>query len=592
MKKKLLTVISLVLAFSLVLSACGGGDKKEPEAAKPADTTTTPKVEEKKEEPKQEEPPADTGLVTEGLIKALDPSMNPPIAADRKDMVIIGSDDPSGIFSPVFAESAYDARVTEVIFTAMLTVKKDGTYEPDLAEGYTVSDDNKVLTFKLKDGLKFSDGSPLTAEDVAFTISLYYDKDYDGPSDMMQHAPLVGAQDYKDGKATSISGIKVIDPKTIEFTLTDVRVLSVSALGGTGVMPKSVYGKDYKQGSLGNIRDLFQNPVGAGPFKFKEYKPGQEVRLEANENFYGAIPTYKDLIFKTVTQETEMQNIQTGEADYIDGTVSQDAMEEIASYGFADAWLNPTNGYGYIAFNMKDPKFTDKKVRQALTYGLDRKQIVDAVYQGYADVINVPQSKVSWSYTNEVNAYEFDIEKAKTMLDEAGWKVGADGIREKDGVKFEIKFTASTPNVVNEAIIPVAEKNYKELGIKFIADQMDFNALLDKFDKGNYEMVFLASGLTPDPQSGEGTFRTAGAQNKNHYSNPQVDELWTQAGSTLDTEERKGYFKQIYQLINEDAPMIFMYQRRNLDIINTRLQGFDISPYKAYNFSLNTITIQ
>ncbi|MGZ9584806.1 ABC transporter substrate-binding protein [Paenibacillus marinisediminis] len=588
MKKKLLMVLSLVLAFSLVLSACGGGETADP--GKTPDTTSAPKTDDTKKEDTKKEEEKKPELVTEGLIPAADKSLNPAPAASRTDTAIFGITDPSGVFNPLWAESSYDVYIVNTIFGGLIKVKADGTYEPDMAD-YTVSDDSKVITFKLKDGVKFSDGSPVTAEDIAFTTTLMYDPDYDGPSDVMQYAPLVGAKEYKEGNAESISGIKVIDEKTIEFTLAEVKVLALSTLGD-GPIPKSVYGKDYKKGNLDTVRNLFQKPVGAGPYKLVEYLPGQEVRLTANEHYYKGVPPIKNVIFKTTTDETKLQLLQTGETDLTDGTVSQDQLDEIAAFGFADTWLNPTNGYGYVAFNNKDPKFTDKKVRQALTIGLNRQEIVDAVYQGYADVINIPQSKVSWSYTNEVNQYEFDTEKAKAMLDEAGWKVGADGIREKDGVKFNIKFTASTPNAVNEALIPVATKNYKDLGINFVADQMDFNALLDKFNKGDYEMVFLAAQMTPDPQSGEGTFRTGGAQNKNNYSNPQVDELWTKAGSTLNMDERKEYFKQIYQLINEDAPMIFMYQRRDLFAINARLQGFDISPYKNFVKSVDTIKIQ
>lgn len=580
MKKRLLMVLSLVLALTLVLAACGSkpdaeGDKSTTEQGQTATEGTT----------------NEDGLVTEGVIAAEDPSLNPEAALARKDTMIIGTTDPSGIFNPLFAESAYDSYITESIFASLLRPQKDGSYEPWLAD-MSVSDDNKTFTFAIKDGAKFSDGQPVTAEDVAFTITMLYDKDYDGPSDVMQHAPLVGAQEYKDGTATSIAGIKVVDEKTIEFTTTDVKVLATSVFGTTGIMPKHVYGDAYKQGNLGGIRDLFTKPVGAGPYALTEYHPGQEVRLVANENYIEGTPAIKNMIFKTTTEETAMQLVQTGETDFQDGTVSKDQVEEIQALGFADQVLNPTNGYGYIAFNNNDPKYADPKVRQALTYGLNRQEIIDIVFQGYANTVNIPQSKVSWAYTDEVNGYEYDPEKAKQLLDEAGWVVGADGIREKDGVKFKINFSASSPNSVNEALIPVAQKNYKDLGIEFVADQMDFNTILDKYNKGNYEMLFLASSLTPDPQDSEGTFRTGGSQNKTGYSNPKIDELYQKAGSTLDQEERKGYFKEIYQTINEDLPMMFVYQRRDLWVVNSRIEGFDISPLRHYSFELGKLSIK
>ena len=337
----------MVLALTLVLAACGSkpeaeGDKPAAEQGQTATEGTT----------------NEEGLVTEGVIAAADPSLNPEAALARTDTMIIGTTDPSGIFNPLFAESAYDMYITESIFASLLRPQKDGSYESWLAD-MSVSDDNKTFTFVIKDGAKFSDGTPVTAEDVAFTITMLYDKDYDGPTDVMQYAPLVGAQEYKDGTATSIAGIKVVDEKTVEFTTTDVKVLATSVFGTTGIMPKHIFGDAYKQGNLGGIRDAFTKPVGAGPYVLTEYHAGQEVRLVANENYIDGTPAIKNMIFKTTTEETAMQLVQTGETDFQDGTVSKDQVEEIESFGFADQVLNPTNGYGYIAFNNNDPKYAD-----------------------------------------------------------------------------------------------------------------------------------------------------------------------------------------------------------------------------------------
>ncbi|MCR8845954.1 ABC transporter substrate-binding protein [Paenibacillus sp. SC116] len=580
MKKKLLILLSAVMAFSLILSACGGGD-----AAKPADPGT------KVETPAEGEKPAEGELVTEGLIKATDPSKAPATAAARKDTVILGVPAPSGVFHPAFQESSYDVWVNDLLFTTLLEIQKDGSYAPHLGD-YKVSDDNKTITFTLKDA-KFSDGKPVTADDVVFTLTLLYDKSYDGPSDAFAYAPVVGAKDYKEGKAQSISGLKAVDPKTVEITLETPSVLSLDVFGGTGILPKHVYESAYKPGDLSKMKDTFLNPVGSGPYTLEKFVPKQEVVFKANPNYFLGAPKVPNLIYKATTEETNMQLVQTGETDgdtFISATL--DNVQAIQEFGFADLMLNPTNGYGFIGLNHKDEKFSDKRVRQALVYGLNRQDVVDGVYQGLADVINIPQSKVSWAYTDEVNKYEYDIEKAKALLDEAGWKVGADGIREKDGKKFTITFTASTPNTVNEVLIPIAKENYAQLGIEFIPDQMDFNALLDKVEKGNFEMVFLASALTPNPQIAQGTFRTGGNQNKYFFSNARVDELFKQANSEFDLEKRKAYYKEIYQITNEEVAQIFLYQRRDTLTTNSRIQGFDTSPYKDFTADAAAIQIQ
>ncbi|EPY06130.1 ABC-type dipeptide/oligopeptide/nickel transport system, periplasmic component [Paenibacillus alvei TS-15] len=576
MKKSLSTMICLLLSLTLILSACGGGSSSEGSDKSSGQTT---------EQPAEE-------LVTDGLIKASDASLSPELAKNRKDTMIIGITAPSGIFNPLYGETAYDNFINTTIFTSMIEVNKDGTYKEGIVEKWEISPDNLVYTFTLRDGLKFSDNTPLTADDVAFSLTVLHDKSYDGPSDIIKDAHIKGGKEYKEGKATSIEGIKVLDPRTIQVTTTEVNALAFSSIGSVGVLPKAIYGKDYKQGNLGYMRDLFTIPVGNGPYKLEKFTPGQEAVLVANELFYQGKPKIEKLIYKFTTPETNVQLMQAGETDMDFIDVNKDTIEQLKEFGFVDVNLFPANSYGYIAFNHKHDQFKDKRVRQALTYGLNRKEIVDAVYQGYADVLNVPQSKVSWAYTDDVNKYDFDMEKAKQLLDEAGWKVGGDGIREKDGKKFKITFTATTPNPVNDAIIPLAQASYKELGIEFVAEQMDFNAAVDKRKKGDFDMMFLAWGLTPDPQSGENVFKSGGSQNDVGYSNPKVDELFTKAGAMVDTEKRKEVFKELYKELNEDLPYIFLYQRRDMWANNARLQGFDMSPYRNFTYSLPQLQIQ
>lgn len=579
MKKKFSIIMCLFLSLTLVLSACGGSDSGNSDSAGQANQESSNNG-------------TDGELASDGLIPATDKSKSPATATDREDTIIIGILAPSGIFNPIFSESLYDAFVTQSLFSGLLQINKDGTYSTNLAEDYSISEDKLTYTFKLKDGLKFSDGSPLTAEDVAFTLTLLHDKSYDGPSDIIKDAAIKGGQEYKDGKAASVEGIKVVDPNTIEVTTLEPRALALSAIGSSGILSKAYYGKDYKQGNLSYMKDLFTKPLGNGPYKLDKFVPGQEAVLSANENFHLGAPKIPHLIYKFTTDETNVQLLQTGATDMDMVAVSKDQVEQLQELGFLDINLFRTNGYGYIAFNHNKEMFKDKRVRQALAYGLDREQIVDAVYQGYADVINIPQSKDSWSYTDEVTKYDYNLEKAKQLLDEAGWTVGADGIREKDGQKFKVTFTASSPNPVNDAIIPVAQANWKELGIELTAEQMDFNAVVEKRKKGDFDMMFLAWSLDPDPQSGENVFKTGGSQNDIGYSNPLLDELFKKAGSEVDVEQRKPIFKEIYQELNEDLPYIFMYQRRDMWATNARIQGFDMSPYRKFMADLNTIQIQ
>jgi len=498
--------------------------------------------------------------------------------------------DPKGVFSPLFMETAYDYYVNYSVFDSFIEVKADGSYVNSLAEKVDVSEDGLKYTYHLKPGVTFTDGTPMTVKDYAFTMKLFFDKSYDGESSPLSWN-IVGGQEYHDGTATDISGIKVIDDHTVEVSVTEFSALTKVELGNVYILSEAYYGKDYKQGNLESVKAFNSKPLGSGQYKITSYKAGQEIVMEANENYFRGTPKIKNVIFKTTSDTTNMAMIQAGETDMDNIAVSEDNVEALKELGFLDINILPNNGYGYIQFNHNNVKFKDQKVRQALTYGLNRKDIVEAIYGPYAEVINIPESKVSWAYTDEnIEHYDFDTEKAKALLDEAGWVVGADGIREKDGVKFKINFSATAGNPVVDALVPIMTTNYKDLGIDIVAETLEFNAIMDKKTNGDFDMFFAAWGLTPDPDNT--VYITKGAQNDTGYSNAKVDELMAAGKKELDVEKRKVIYKEMYQELNKDVPLIWMYQRTNMTAVNARAQGFDISPYKDFPFSLYQVQLQ
>lgn len=582
MTKKKNVAIVLLLSLTMVLSACGG-DNKEAAPAEPTNSTNAV-------EPATETPTAPAEDQTTGVIKATDTSLIPELAKNRKDTLIVGMTDPKGVFSPLFMETAYDYYVNYALFDSFITVKADGSYENSLAEKVDVSEDGLKYTYHLKPGVTYTDGSPMKASDYLFTMKLFLDKSYDGESDPLSYH-IVGAQEYYDGKSADISGIKVIDDLTVEVTLTEYSALSPVELGAQYILPESYYGKGYKQGDLSTVKELNSKPLGSGQYKITSYKAGQEIVMESNANYFKGTPKIKNVIFKTTSDSTKMAMLESGETDMDDVSVSEDNVEALKALGFLDINILPNNGYGYIGFNHNLPKFQDPKVRQALTYGLNREEIVKGIYGPYADVINIPESKVSWAFTDEnIEKYDFDTEKAKALLDEAGWVVGADGVREKDGEKFKINFSATADNPVVEALLPIMTTNYKDLGIEIVAETLDFNAIMDKKTAGDYDMYFAAWGLTPDPDNT--VYITKGAQNDMGYSNAKVDELMAKGKKEMDLEKRKTIYKEMYQEMNKDIPVIFMYQRTNMTSVDARAQGFDLSPYKDFPFSLYQVELQ
>lgn len=568
MKQKMSAVAALLVAGALVMSGCSdqGASSDNVQSFK------------------------DTGKdSSNGLIPATDKTKIPAAAKNRKDTFIAGISQPEGVFNPYFYHNGWDGNVTAVMFDPLVDVDKSGKPIPKLAESWKISDDNLTYTFKLRPNLKFSDGSPLTAEDVAFTLTILHDKSYDGETDISV-AHIKGGDAYKAGKASSIEGIKVIDPQTIQITTEKVNATSLLLLGGP-VLSKAYYGKGYKQGHLEYIRDTFAKPMGAGPYKFDEFLPGQEIRFTANENYYAGEPQIKHFIYKITTSDTNFQLFQTGETDYDGFTANADNLDQLKSLGFADINLYTANTYGFIDINHKKPYFKDKRVVQAMFYGLDRKKIVDTFYQGYGEVANEPQSPVSWAYTDKVNHYDYNIDTAKKLLDEAGWKVGADGIREKDGMKFKIDYLGTKSSKINDVLIPIAKENFKDLGIEFDAELMDFNALLAKRKKGDYDMASLSSGLNADPDASE-EFSTNGLGNDNGYSDPKVDELLAEGLSTLDIEKRKPIYEELYKELNDNPDYIYLYYRKVLSAHNARIVGLEPDNFSGIISSLPKLKIE
>ncbi|EMT51084.1 ABC transporter substrate-binding protein [Brevibacillus borstelensis AK1] len=574
MKKGLISALLLILVGAVSVSGCStqesASDNQTPAA--PQETRTVQSI-------------------PDSFFPATDKSKSPEAAKKRTDTVVATLTEPGGVFNPYFYKNGYDGNVSAAIFAPLVSVDKNGKPIPRLAEKWDISDDQLTYTFHLRPNLKFSDGSPLTAEDVAFTLTILHDKAYDGDEDIFE-TQIKGGRAYKEGKADTVEGIKVIDPQTIQITTEKVNARSLLILGGP-VLSKAYYGKGYKPGNLEYLRTLHGKPLGAGPYKLEKYITGQEVRYLANEHYYAGKPAVEHFIYKT-TEGDALQFFQTGETDYNSFTANEDNLELLKSLGYANINVYTSTAYSYIKFNHSKPYFKDKRVRQALIYGLDRQKIVDTAYQGYGQVANVPVSPVSWAYTEEVNPYHYDLEIAKALLDEAGWKVGADGIREKDGQKLKLYYL-TTKGPLSDVLIPIAKENYKELGVQLEAELMDYNALLARTAKGDHDLASFSTTMLTDPSDGViqfGSNRSSSFTGTNGYSNPKVDELLEKGISTLDIEKRKEIYKELYNELSDDPPYIFLTYRKLLTAHNARVSGFDPNGYTGISGNLPDLKIE
>lgn len=569
--KKWAGLFSVLLSSSFVLSACGGQE----------DTASTEPV-------KQQ----DLKNIKIEKITATDKTKVPDKAKNRKDTLVVGISKPGGVFLPYFQQNGWDGNVTSVIFASLVSTDKQGKPIPELAEKWDVSSDQLTYTFHLRKDLKFSDGSPLTADDVAFTLTLLHDKAYEGEIDISQYA-VKGGKEYKEGKATSIEGIQVVDPQTIKITTEKVNSQTLIALGGP-VLSKAYYGKDYKQNtSLDYLKELYGKPIAAGPYKFEKYIPGQEVRFVANENYYAGKPKIPNFIYKITAGDTKLQLFQTGEVDYTGLGTGDEILEQAKGLQFANIQIETAASFSYIYMNNNKPYLKDKKVRQALIYGLDRKKYVDTALKGYGTVANVPIHPTSWAYTEEgVNKYEYDKEKAKKLLDEAGWKVGSDGIREKDGQKLKLSYFGPSSAKDSDLLIPIAKENYKEIGVEFNPEFMDFNTMLSKVNKGDYDLASVSTPITSDPSETAGEYLSGVNEKSLGYKNAKVDELIKKGIETVDIEKRKPIYKELYKELSDDPPVILLNYRRTITGYNGNLKGIDPEKYNSISANLPVLSLE
>lgn len=529
------------------------------------------------------------------------PDSLPQTAKSRKDTLVVGFVAPNGVFNPLLQESASDADVNDAMWSPLLEIGYDGQVIEGIAELPEVSEDGKKYTFKIKDGVKWQDGTPITSEDIEFTFKVIMDKTFTGRFER-ENLDIVGWKDYRDGKTDKISGFEIIDERTFSITLNDSNAKSLNYF----VIPplaKHIYGGEngYVQGDAKSLEKFNRTPFGNGPYKFVSYKDGEEVTLVANENFYKGKPSIENLIFRSVNETNQLLLLQNGDIDVIrrNMTVTDENLHLLDQLGFANATITENLGYGYIAINFGEELLKDKNVRKALAYGLDRKSVVGAIFGDQANVIDIPQSTVSWSYPDNEDfvKYDFDPEKAKQLLEDAGWKVGSDGIRVKDGVKLSLKFLASAPNPVNDSLVPIMIENYKDIGIELKAEQMEFRTLIDKQTeardgKFNYHLAFLAWELTPDPDPSS-VFGTQGSSNKIKYSNQKADDLMSRALREFDLEKRKSLYGELYKELSDDLPYIFLYQRKNMDVFLSRVKGMEgVTPYRTFIKDLEKIRLE
>lgn len=586
MKKILALMMGLILIFSII--GCTK-KKKEEVVNKEAEQT---KVEENQSKKKE----VSDAKVIEGDAEAKNAAKNRDNAADT---LIVGTGDFSGQFLPFLSDSTFDGNIERLMFDALLSDNEQGEFIPSLAESFDISEDNKTYTFKLREGVKFTDDVELTAKDVAFSYLIACDPGYDGSrSEVVNN--LLGYKDYREGEATSVEGIKIIDPYTIAFTFDEARVTNIESFG-YGIVPEHFY--TFEKGNFSAYRDKQSNNefLGSGRYKFIKYEPKNFVSLVRNENWFDGEVKVPNLIVKFVSIETLFQELKIGTIDIATRVpANNESKAQIEDIGCLNINAYPENGYSYLGFNLRDERFQDKRVRQALAYGFDREELVDLYFNGYAAVCNTPIAQVSWAYPDDskLNPYTYDPEKAASLLDEAGWTLGSDGIREKDGKKMIINHYASTPSNFNEVFVTMLIEQWGKIGVKVEPAILDFSGLCDTVyysGEYDYDTFNMAWGLSNDPDNRtifHSESDVKGGFNAIGLHDDKVDEFIERGSVEFDKEKRKEIYQEYGTYMNDLLPYFFLVQTEDWDVSNTRVLNLDLSPFCDWVDGIHNIELE
>lgn len=536
------------------------------------------------------------GKSTGSLYIGSNPSKIPGLAKNRTDTLIVGTNLWNSEFNPVFSFTMYDGWATSLIFDTFGLMGNDDSGSPKLwmAKDYSISKDGKTYVFHINKGIKYSNGDTVTAEDFALAYTAIADPSYNGiKTDMVEN--LVGYDGYHKGYAKTLAGIKVVDEYTIQFIEKTVKASALLQDFVCQPLDHKIYA--FQKGKVGELRKLYEKAVGAGPYKLVENKPGQSITFVKNENYWRGVPKINRVIMKYVTNDNEIDELATGNVD-IDGRLQCKPrnIELLTSAEFIDLYINPANQYGYIGLNLRDFKFKDKRVRQALAYGLNRKAFVDSFYKEYAQVCNTPIPEVSWAYTDKVNQYEYNPKKAADLLDAAGWKLASDGYRYKNGKRFTINWMTYTGSEYINALIPVVKDSWRLIGVEVNPQLMEFSTLSDKiFKERNFDMYNMSWVLNIDPDP-SGIFSISqdipGGSNSVGFRNAESEQLIRSGLNETDQKKRAAIYKQWCQLINDELPYIFLNQGNTLYAVSARVKGFQTGTYRDWTFDIQNLELR
>jgi peptide/nickel transport system substrate-binding protein len=458
-----------------------------------------------------------------------------------------------------------DAETTSIGYLmndSLLDVDKDFNIINKMAESYTVSKDGLTYTCVLRKGWKFHDGSEVTADDVAYSFNLILNPDSNSP---------------RMGDLDPLKNVEATDKYTAVFHLKSRDVyFAIGKLTLPYIYPKKELSKYAPKDVRGSA--FMRKPISCGPMKFVEYRPGERIVFEKFTDypamFAPKTPCDQYIFQINPSQPTAILRAQNGDANL----VQVPANDIAATKSFPNLVVapKPSRTYMYLEWNLKRPFFSDIKVRQALTMAVNKAAIAKGIYKGYYTPASAWFPPVFPYYNPNIKIYNYDVAGAKKLLDAAGWKVGKDGIREKNGVKFHFTLITNKGNVNREKSCVFIQSCYKQVGVDVEVRAIEWNTLNKKYlETKNFDAAYIAlsHGSVPDLKS---VLCPGGYFNEGSYNNAEINKLADQLPLTEEVSKQYDILKRAQEIVAEELPFSVMLFATDTYAVAKNVRDFDV----------------
>jgi len=488
------------------------------------------------------------------------------------DMFVSGTIGEPKNLIPILASDSASGAVVGEVFNGLVKYNEEIEMVGDLAERWDIEREGLDIIFHLRKNVRWHDGHPFTADDVLFTYQKLIDPTVKTPY---------------SGDFERVERLEKIDEYTIKVVYKEPFSPGLASWG-MSIMPKHLLEKeDFNKSSFS------RHPIGTGPYRFKRWKTGQFVELEANPDYFEGRPYIDRYLFRIIPdQSTLFLELRAEGVDSLGLSPLQYRRQTETDF-FRRRYrkfLYPSFGYTYIGYNLADPRFKDLRVRKALTLAVNRKEIIDQILLGLGKECTGPFVHESWAYNPDVKPLPYSPEEAKRLLAEVGWRDSdGDGWLDQAGRPFEFTLLVNQGNEERKLIAELVQREWEKLGIKVKIRVIEWAAFISEFiDKKRFEVFILGWALSRDPdlydiwhssKTREGEF------NFIQYKNPEADRLIEEGRRLFDQEKRKAIYHKLHKLIYEDQPCTFLYVADALPIVHARFRGIKPAPIGiGYNF--------